>query len=149
MTHFSRPTLIFNGVISKITSAFSLWHEGRERERERERETGPRMGLLSLFGFFFSFLLFPPVNIRALGKGFKTQDWTAVWRGEKRLTAGEHVVALSEAGVDRVQRHQMLKALDLTLLTPTVAALVAPSHHTLLLLTVLSHGCPGRDKGCG
>lgn len=58
------------------------------------------------------------------------------------------MAALSEAGVGRVQRHQMLKALDLTLLTPMVAAPVAPSHHTLLLLTVLSHGSPGRDKGC-
>lgn len=58
------------------------------------------------------------------------------------------MVALNEAGVDWVRRRQMLKALDLTLLTPTVAAPVAPSQHTLLLLTVLSQGCPGRDKDC-
>lgn len=147
MTHSSRPTLIFNSVISKITSACSLWHEGKKRDRQRE--TGPSRAFgarLVFFPLFFSSLR--AVNIRAQGKGFKTQEWTTVWRGEKRLTAGERMVALSEAGVDWVQRRQMLKALDLTLLTPTVVAPVAPSQHTLLLLTVLSQGCPGRDKDC-
>lgn len=148
MTHSSRPTLIFNSVISKITSACSLWHEGKKRDRQRE--TGPSRAFWARSGFFFSlfFSSLRAVNIRAQGKGFKTQEWTTVWRGEKRLTAGERMVALSEAGVDWVRRRQMLKALDLTLLTPTVAAPVAPSQHTLLLLTVLSQGCPGRDKDC-
>ena len=56
MTHSSRPTFIFNSVISEITTAVSLWREGREGERDRE--TGRRIGLLSLFGFFFFFSSF-------------------------------------------------------------------------------------------
>lgn len=145
MTHSSRPTLIFNSVISKITPAFSLRHVEREKAPFSPAE---------LSQVLFVFFLIPhTVNIaeRRPGEGLrKLKRWSRVLteRGEETHCM-EVWTALKRSWSRFGATSPDLKSPWPHLLTLTVAAPVAPSHHTLLLLTVLSQGCPGQDKDCG
>lgn len=138
MTHSSRPTLIFNSVISKITPVFSLRHVRREGLSPAKLRKG------------FFFFRFPhTVNTKNQRTGEwvrKLKWWARIWTERKENT---HWMGLRGANANTKQLGPAspdVKSPWPDSLTVTVVAPVAPSHHTLLLLTVLSQGCLGQDK---
>lgn len=134
MTHSSRPTLIFNSVISKITPVFSL--------RPKRRERRPRSGLLSSVKFCYFFPPFFSTTLTSEMRVRKPKNECQFNRERRRRSLW--TVERSRGGFGAMSPD--VKSPWPHLLTPTVAAPVAPLCHTLLLLTVLSQDRPGQDK---
>lgn len=108
MTHSSRPTLIFNSVISKITPVFSLRHVGRE---------GPVQFCRVQSRFFFFF--FPhTVNIGRQRTGEGVRKLKKMDKSLKREERGDSTHCMEykkhEVELERIWCNVMLKALDLT-----------------------------------